>query len=158
MLACSFYGTPDTIPEKLAPLIEQTGADELIVAAAIWDHESRQLQVFLVNRNIERAMPLTIETNLELNTAAAEILGDSDPKIANSFENPDKIQSREFDEVQVSGRRITTELPPLSFVISRSSPLRPSTSRKRICLTPKGGVPRGRLAVRSSKRPLPSLR
>ena len=28
MLACSFYGSSDTIAKKLAPLIEQTGADE----------------------------------------------------------------------------------------------------------------------------------
>lgn len=41
MLACSFYGAPDTIKEKLAPLIEATGADELMVAAAIWDHKAR---------------------------------------------------------------------------------------------------------------------
>ena len=41
MLACSFYGSSDTIAKKLAPLIEQTGADELIVAAAIWDHDAR---------------------------------------------------------------------------------------------------------------------
>ena len=41
MLACSFFGSPYTIPGKLAPLIEQTGADELIVAAAIWDHRAR---------------------------------------------------------------------------------------------------------------------
>ncbi len=26
---------------KLAPLIEATGADELMVAAAIWDHQAR---------------------------------------------------------------------------------------------------------------------
>ena len=41
MLACSFYGTPESIPEKLVPLIDATGADELVVAAAIWDHEAR---------------------------------------------------------------------------------------------------------------------
>jgi len=41
MLACSFYGSPTTIKEKLAPLIEATGADELMVAAAIWDHKAR---------------------------------------------------------------------------------------------------------------------
>ena len=41
MLACSFYGTTATIKAKLAPLIEATGADELMVAAAIWDHQSR---------------------------------------------------------------------------------------------------------------------
>ena len=41
MLACSFYGSMATIKAKLAPLIEATGADELMVAAAIWDHQAR---------------------------------------------------------------------------------------------------------------------
>lgn len=41
MLACSFYGSPETIRAKLDPLIEATGADELMVAAAIWDHKAR---------------------------------------------------------------------------------------------------------------------
>ena len=41
MLACSFYGLPATIKEKLATLIKVTGADELMVAAAIWDHQAR---------------------------------------------------------------------------------------------------------------------
>ena len=41
MQACSFYGTTATIKAKLAPLIEATGADELMVAAAIWDHQAR---------------------------------------------------------------------------------------------------------------------
>jgi luciferase family oxidoreductase group 1 len=41
MLACSFYGSTDTIKAKLAPLIEATGANELMVAAAIWDHQAR---------------------------------------------------------------------------------------------------------------------
>jgi len=41
MLACSFYGSTATIKAKLAPLIEATRADELMVAAAIWDHQAR---------------------------------------------------------------------------------------------------------------------
>ncbi len=41
MLACSFYGSTATIKAKMAPLIEATGADELMVAAAIWDHPAR---------------------------------------------------------------------------------------------------------------------
>ena len=41
MLACSFHGSTATIKAKLAPLIEATGADELMVAGAIWDHDSR---------------------------------------------------------------------------------------------------------------------
>ena len=41
MLACSFHGSRATIKAKLAPLIEATGADELMVVAAIWDHRAR---------------------------------------------------------------------------------------------------------------------
>ncbi|MEC7488401.1 MAG: LLM class flavin-dependent oxidoreductase [Pseudomonadota bacterium] len=41
MLACSFYGSAVTIKAKLEALIEATGADELMVAAAIWDHQAR---------------------------------------------------------------------------------------------------------------------
>ena len=41
MLACSFYGSAATIKDKLTPLIEATAADELMVAAAIWDHRAR---------------------------------------------------------------------------------------------------------------------
>lgn len=41
MLACSFYGSPATIKKKVLTLIETTGADELMVAAAIWDHQAR---------------------------------------------------------------------------------------------------------------------
>ena len=41
MLACSFHGTKATIVDQLAQLIESTGADELMVAAAIWDHQAR---------------------------------------------------------------------------------------------------------------------
>lgn len=41
MLACSFHGTKDSIKDKLASMIEETGADELMVAAAVWDHKAR---------------------------------------------------------------------------------------------------------------------
>ena len=41
MLSCSFCGTPATIKDRLASLIEETNADELMVAAAIWDHRAR---------------------------------------------------------------------------------------------------------------------
>ena len=41
MLGCSFYGSAETIKGKLDTLIEETNADELMVAAAIWDHKAR---------------------------------------------------------------------------------------------------------------------
>jgi luciferase family oxidoreductase group 1 len=41
MLHRSFVGSPQTVRSGLASFVEETGADELIVAAAIHDHASR---------------------------------------------------------------------------------------------------------------------
>lgn len=41
MLACSFVGSPETVRSGLNRFLEQTGVDELIVAAAIYDHAAR---------------------------------------------------------------------------------------------------------------------
>jgi len=54
MLACGFHGTPDTIREKLAPLIEATGADALMVVAAIRDHDARVRSYELLAEAIRR--------------------------------------------------------------------------------------------------------
>ncbi len=41
MLACSFVGSADTVRNGLARFVELTRAEELIVAAAIYDHRAR---------------------------------------------------------------------------------------------------------------------
>jgi luciferase family oxidoreductase group 1 len=41
MTACSFVGTADSIADQLAPFLERTGANELMVASAIFDHDAR---------------------------------------------------------------------------------------------------------------------
>lgn len=41
MLACSFVGSPATVRDGLAAFVDRTGADELIVAAAVHDHAAR---------------------------------------------------------------------------------------------------------------------
>ncbi len=42
MLRCSIVGGPETVRRGLAQFLEQTGADELMVASAIWDHAARK--------------------------------------------------------------------------------------------------------------------
>ena len=41
MLSRSYVGSPDTVREGLESVIAETDADELIVAAAIYDHSAR---------------------------------------------------------------------------------------------------------------------
>jgi len=41
ILACSFVGSPEAVRAELGSFAERTGADEVIVAAAIHDHAAR---------------------------------------------------------------------------------------------------------------------
>ena len=42
MLVASAVGSPDSVRRQLAALVEQTGADELILTAQIFDHHARR--------------------------------------------------------------------------------------------------------------------
>ena len=42
MLACSFVGSADTVRGELAAFVDETGADELMVACNIFDHAARK--------------------------------------------------------------------------------------------------------------------
>lgn len=41
MLACSFVGSPATVRDELQDFIDKTGADELMVASAVFEHAAR---------------------------------------------------------------------------------------------------------------------
>ncbi len=55
MLACSFVGSAETVRRGLEDFIAQTGADELIVAAAIYDHTKR-LRSYEILAEVREAM------------------------------------------------------------------------------------------------------
>ncbi len=55
MLACSFVGSAQTVREGLEGFLEQTGADELIVASAIYDHAKR-LRSYEILGEVREAM------------------------------------------------------------------------------------------------------
>jgi luciferase family oxidoreductase group 1 len=55
MLACSFVGSPATVREQLVSFVARTGADELIVAAAIYDQEARLKSYRLLAEAVARA-------------------------------------------------------------------------------------------------------
>jgi alkanesulfonate monooxygenase SsuD/methylene tetrahydromethanopterin reductase-like flavin-dependent oxidoreductase (luciferase family) len=49
-LGCSFVGSPGTVRAGLEQLVGTTGADELIVASAIFDHAARKRSCELLAR------------------------------------------------------------------------------------------------------------
>ena len=54
-LACSVIGDPDTIRAGLLSVIGQTGADELILTAQIYDHAAR-LRSFEIAAQVRDAL------------------------------------------------------------------------------------------------------
>jgi alpha-N-arabinofuranosidase len=75
------------------------------------------LQVFLTNRSDRAAAPVSIEPAGASVAAleSGEILTGPGPKAANSFEHPDVVTARAFDEVSVRAGRARLKLPPLSM-------------------------------------------
>jgi luciferase family oxidoreductase group 1 len=58
MLACSFVGSPATVAPLLRKFIDQTSVDELIVATALYHHESRkQSYKLLAELDLVKAKP-----------------------------------------------------------------------------------------------------
>ncbi len=55
MLSCSFVGSPGTVQSGLENFIAQTGADEVMVAAAIYDH-SKRLRSYEILSEVHKAM------------------------------------------------------------------------------------------------------
>lgn len=59
VLSASAVGSPDTIKRQIAAFIERTGADELMIGSAIFDHEARK-----------HSLSLTAQVMRELNGGA----------------------------------------------------------------------------------------
>jgi alpha-N-arabinofuranosidase len=75
------------------------------------------LHVFLTNRSDRAAAPVSIEPagSSVAALASGEILTGPGPKAANSFEHPDVVTARAFDDVSVRAGRARLKLPPLSM-------------------------------------------
>jgi alpha-N-arabinofuranosidase len=75
------------------------------------------LHVFLTNRSERAAAPISIEpAGLSIVALeSAEILSGAGPGAANTFEHPDAVAARTFEEVAVRAGRARLRLPPLSM-------------------------------------------
>ena len=91
------------------------GPVKLIDASAI--SAGHQLHIFATNRSLTDASELVINLADRQLTGyeSGEILTGTDPKAANSYEQPNAIRSQPFSAVSVKNGRATVQLPPLSI-------------------------------------------
>jgi alpha-N-arabinofuranosidase len=93
---------------------QTNGQVTYIDTSAILDNN--RLNVFATNRSLEESA--TVHLNLADRAIAAldsaEILTGPNPNAMNSFEQPDLIEARPFQAVEISAGSATINLPPLS--------------------------------------------
>ena len=95
------------------------GAVPLIDASACHDPATGKQAVFIVNRSQTEALPVEIvwQTGAPQRLDTVVQLAGSDPKAANTFEQPNVVVPRTLDAVPVRDGRAVLSLPPLSFTL-----------------------------------------
>ena len=92
----------------------QHGRAHFVDASAILD--GSRLAIFAINRSTDEEAPLAIELADRgiASVESAELLTGSDPKLANTFEQPDQLRPEEFKAIELRAGRAHVALPPLS--------------------------------------------
>ena len=104
-----------------SPVYETTlfGEMPLLDASASYDLAKGAGAVFLVNRGQADPLATTIrwQNSAPERVAAIYQVAGTDPKAANTFEQPDTIAVRSLGGAPLADGAVTIELPPLSFTV-----------------------------------------
>ncbi len=86
-------------------------------AAAVWNPERRELALFLLNRNLEQPLELTVEPRQfgDLAVAGWTLLHHADLKAVNTAAAPNTIQPIAATGATMKQDRLTLQLPPASW-------------------------------------------
>lgn len=93
------------------------GEMPLLDVSASYDEEHARGAAFLVNRSLEEPLEVEIDWKGQAprQVSGAWQLSGSDPKAANSFEQPNAVVTQSLSGVNLKDGRIQLTLPPLSF-------------------------------------------
>jgi alpha-N-arabinofuranosidase len=107
------------------PLIStrQFGDMPALDVSASHDPATGQSAVFLVNRSQTEAVSTDIIWQSEAPRQITDVhqIAGSDVKVANTFEHPNTIVSRQIVGGPIDGNRLSLQLPPLSFTVVSAS-------------------------------------
>jgi alpha-N-arabinofuranosidase len=112
--------------QSLEPLTSAPEADTklfgsmpLLDVSASYDQANDRGAVFIVNRSQHEAVTTDIGWQGAAPAQVSTIyqLAGTDPKAANTFEQPDTIVPKTLDSTPVRDGRTTLRLPPLSFTV-----------------------------------------
>jgi alpha-N-arabinofuranosidase len=102
-----------------SPMIEtrEFGDMPVLDVASSHDIETGTNAIFIVNRSQTDSMTVDIcwQALTPTRVTSAHQIAGTDPKVANSFEDPERIVARAIKVQDVNDGTVTLQLPPLSF-------------------------------------------
>lgn len=89
----------------------------LLDVSASYNEETHKHAIFIVNRSQDESLPVDInwQDGAPKQIMSVQQVAGTDPKIANSFDNPNNIVATAVDVPILDGKSTTMMLPPLSF-------------------------------------------
>lgn len=104
-----------------APMYKTTrfGDMPLLDVSASYDEERKVQALFIVNRSQSESLPAEIHWQAQAPRQITRVhqMAGSDPKAANSFENPNQVMAVPVAAPALDGQQTTLLLPPLSFTV-----------------------------------------
>ena len=97
----------------------QYGAVPVLDVSASRDEASGKWAVFVVNRRMDAAEPVELDARgISANTQVQVLqLAGSDPKAANTFEQPDAVAPTNLGAKSLQNGKLSLVLPPMSFTV-----------------------------------------
>ena len=106
-----------------APVVatKQYGDVPALDVSASYDAESGEKVVFIVHRGLEESLPVDLvwQSGAPVEVTSVVQVAGSDPKAANTFEQPEQITAVEVDKGVLDGSTHSLTLAPLSFTVVR---------------------------------------
>jgi alpha-L-arabinofuranosidase len=105
-------------PVVSGPKYESSNYGEVAYLDTSAINAGNQLHVFITNRSLTEAAPVTIQLADRAITRlhSGEILSGTDPKAANSYENPNMVRAQVFTAADISGGVAQLSAPPLAVM------------------------------------------
>lgn len=96
---------------------QKFGDMPLLDVSASYNEETNKHAIFIVNRSQDESLPVDInwQDGVPKQIVSVQQVAGTDPKVANSFDNPNAIVAAAVDVPKLDGKSTTMILPPLSF-------------------------------------------
>ena len=106
-----------------SPVYEADGQNAVpyLKAATVWNPDHSELVLFLLNRNLDQALEVTVEPRMFGRVTVTDwtVLHETDLKATNSGSSRERVKPKQGEGAAVKDGKVTLELPAASWSMLR---------------------------------------